>query len=55
MKPSWKEYKRHDGKQELECEHGVGHGGIHGCCEDRCCTKPEFKEAWKKVFGRPVK
>jgi len=25
------------GAREYSCEHGVGHGGIHGC--DGCCFK----------------
>ena len=44
----WKKYPRHDGKKELMCEHGVGHGGVHGC--DGCCADPEFKKAWKRIF-----
>ena len=25
------------GVKEYACKHGVGHGGIHGCCEESCC------------------
>lgn len=28
---------------EYTCPHGVGHGNhIHGCCEERCCTRADF-------------
>ena len=43
----WRKSKR--AKPELDCEPGVGHGGIHGC--DGCCSKPSFSKAWKKIFG----
>jgi len=52
MSKTWKRYPRHD-KKELMCEHGVGHGGIHGC--DGCCADPSFKKAWKKEFGKESK
>lgn len=45
----WKKYARGDGKEELLCKHGVGHGGIHGC--DGCCNDPSFDIAWKWIFG----
>lgn len=44
---NWKRYPRV--KKELMCEHGVGHGGMHGC--DGCCKDPSFKESWKRIFG----
>ena len=44
---NWTKYPR--AKKELACEHGVGHGGVHGC--DGCC----FKKAWKRIFGRKIK
>lgn len=49
----WIIYPRHDDKKELMCEHGIGHGGIHGC--DGCCSDPSFEIAWKKFFGRRKK
>lgn len=42
-------YPRYDGKKELRCPHGVGHGGIHGC--DGCCADESFKIYWDKIFG----
>jgi len=28
---------------EYSCPHGVGHGNhIHGCCQERCCTREDF-------------
>jgi hypothetical protein len=34
-------------RQELYCEHGVGHGyHVHGCCG--CCGDPSFAEEFKK-------
>lgn len=49
----WKPYPREDGRMEWLCEHGVGHGNhIHGCCRERCCTKPDYpgigEKGWKK-------
>ena len=32
---------RPDGRIEYVCEHGVGHGNIHGC--DGCCSKNPIK------------
>jgi len=46
-KKRWTRYTRT--KKELACEHGVGHGGIHGC--DGCCSDPSFEKAWKEIFG----
>ena len=34
-------------RQELYCEHGVGHGyHVHGCCG--CCGDPSFAKEFKK-------
>ena len=28
---------------EYLCSHGVGHGNhVHGCCQENCCTRPDF-------------
>lgn len=45
----------YNGRGELACAHGVGHGGIHGC--DGCCQTKEFKKAWSREFkkGTPLK
>ena len=32
------------GAREFECPCGVGHGGIHGCCSEGCCSHPSFKK-----------
>ena len=45
----WPRYGRYDGKRELKCEHGIGHGGLHGC--DGCCHQESFKKRWKEEFG----
>lgn len=34
------------GSIELECKHGIGHGGVHGC--DDCCHSEEFEEHYGK-------
>lgn len=31
-----------NGAKEYACEHGVGHGGIHGC--DGCCKDKNFPQ-----------
>lgn len=36
----------HGGSQEYLCQHGVGHGGVHGC--DGCCSDPSFPKSTKK-------
>ena len=45
--PVWKKAKR--SKPELDCQHGIGHGGVHGC--DGCCSHESFNKAWKDIFG----
>jgi hypothetical protein len=41
-------------RQELYCEHGVGHGfHVHGCCG--CCADPSFTKEfklWQKKMDR---
>lgn len=32
-----------NGDKEYECPHGVGHGGIHGCCGYGCCAHKSYK------------
>jgi hypothetical protein len=28
---------------EYTCPHRVGHGNhVHGCCQDQCCSRPDF-------------
>ena len=37
-------------RNELYCPHGVGHGPhVHGC--DGCCSKDDWKAAWKMYRG----
>ena len=36
----WELHIRIDGRIEYDCEHGVGHGGVHGC--DGCCRKDSY-------------
>lgn len=34
-------------RDELYCEHGIGHGNhVHGC--DGCCSKKDWSEAYEK-------
>jgi hypothetical protein len=40
------------GDIELMCEHGVGHGGLHGC--DGCCRDKEYVKRLKS-FKRSSK
>jgi hypothetical protein len=43
-----------DYRQELYCPHGIGHGHhVHGC--DGCCSKKEWKAAWKKYGPDRIK
>lgn len=50
----WRKIIRSSGLIEYVCEHGVGHPdyesainigenfGIHGCCEEMCCSREDF-------------
>lgn len=38
------------GRGELQCPHGIGHGGIHGC--DGCCQSDSFEKAWQRPWER---
>jgi hypothetical protein len=40
------------GDAEYSCEHGVGHGGMHGC--DGCCHKTGI-EHFKQITKRKKK
>lgn len=39
------------GVKEYACEHGVGHGGVHGCCAEGCCSDPLFPGNSKSIAG----
>ena len=36
------------GDKEYSCPHGVGHGGIHGCCKNSCCRHKSFEKRMKE-------
>ena len=39
------------GAREYVCPCGVGHGGIHGCCGNRCCGHPGFGKRRRSKLG----
>lgn len=41
------------GSIELECPHGVGHGGVHGCCG--CCRHESYTKALKAFMAQKSK
>jgi hypothetical protein len=50
MGKKWGAYSRL--RDELYCEHGVGHGyHVHGCCGSSCCSHSSFKKAYEKAVA----